>query len=220
MAPIGGWGYASRGILSELKFPMWLPGALNWMIDTRDPHHNKWPDWIHDDFLAYLAKDPDKYGSDFPVKWAKDSTIRGILIDCLPVCFQFPLRKYMGWRWENEDEIIGEGHKSTGLEAALFSSVTGVETSEEEYYRAGERINTLTRAILLRNHDRTAKMEWDEIIRVLYDQVDPEKFEVTVANWYEALGWNRETGYPTREHLRDVGLEDLIPELEKIGKIG
>ncbi|MGB5156274.1 aldehyde ferredoxin oxidoreductase N-terminal domain-containing protein [Desulfobacterium sp. N47] len=220
VAGIGGWGYTSRGILADHAFgPIAaLPGALCWMIDTRDPHHNKWPDWIHNDFISYIMKEPDKYGSPFVVKWAKDATMRGILIDCLPVCFQFPLRKYMGWLYEHEE--IGEGTKSTGLEARLFSAVTGIEMSEAEYYKAGERINTLTRAILCRDNERTAKMEWDEIEKVMYKRIDMEKFKVTVANWYEALGWNRETGYPTMEHLKDMGLEYLAPELEKIGKLG
>ncbi|MBU4037963.1 MAG: hypothetical protein KKA35_16205, partial [Proteobacteria bacterium] len=68
--------------------------------------------------------------------------------------------------------------------------------------------------------ERTAKMEWDEIEKVMYKRIDMEKFKITVGNWYEALGWNRETGYPTMEHLKDMQLEDLAPELEKIGKLG
>ncbi|MBU3948032.1 MAG: hypothetical protein KJ882_04960 [Proteobacteria bacterium] len=90
--------------------------------------------------------------------------MRGFLIDCLPVCFQFPLRKYMGWLWDHEE--IGEGTKSTGLEARLFSAVTGVEITESDYYKSGERINRLTRAILCRDNERTAKMEWDEIEKI------------------------------------------------------
>ncbi|MBA3035650.1 MAG: hypothetical protein FP814_04070, partial [Desulfobacterium sp.] len=219
VAGIGGWGYASRGILADFPLPVGaIPGALCWMIDTRDSHHNKWPDWIHNDFISFMMEEEDQYGCSFVVKWAKDATMRGILIDCLPVCFQFPLRKYMGWLWDHEE--IGEGTKSTGLETRLFSAVTGVKVTEAEYYKAGERINTLTRAILCRNHDRTAQMEWDEMVTVMYNRIDLDQFKGTVANWYETLGWNRETGYPTVGHLKDMGLEDLGPELEKIGKLG
>jgi len=213
----GGWGYGSRGIMYEMTFPFFMPGALNWMIDTRDPHHNKWPDWVNDKFVNYVLMDEDWYGSEFPVRWAKDSIVRGILVDCLPACFVFPYRKYMGLLWDKE---VGDGTRSTGLESRFYAAVTGTGTTEEEYYEMGERINALNRAILVRNHARTREMEVTEIVKMLHDRIDADLYDITVDNFYDAWGWDRKTGWPTRETLERFDLGDIADELEKIGKLG
>lgn len=221
IAQLGGWGYISRALLTEAPFPMTLPGILNWIIDSRDPHHNKWPDWAHTQFGGWMQRcmtgKEDPYTGTIPLKWAKDSTVRGTLIDCLPACFMFPLRKYMGWQHKGD---VGEGTWSTAVESRLFSDVTGVKTTEEEFYQAGERVNTLARAIQIRNHGRTADMEFNELAPRLYDAVDTEKLKVTVHNFYEYLGWNRDTGYPTRSHLESLDMKDVADELAGIGKLG
>jgi len=216
IAPIGGWGYTSRSLVTEMPFPMNLPSLLNWLIDTRDPHHNKWPDWAHKKFAAWLQSE-DPYASEFPLEWAKKSTVRGTLIDCLPACFMFPLRKYMGWSFDFDD--VGEGSLTTAIESKLFSDITGVKLTEEEYFESGERINTLFRAIQIRNHDRDAQMEWDAVVPQYYDFIDQEKLKNTVGNWYEYLGWDRETGWPLREHYESLGLKDVADALEAEGKL-
>ncbi len=220
VAVLAGWGYTARSLGTEMPFPMNLPSMLNWMIDTRDPHHNKWPDWAHDDFQQFVGKSMmkqvDPYTATFPLKWAKLSTIRGTIIDCLPECFMFPLRNYMGWQF---DEKVGEGTWTTAVESRIFSAVTGINTSEDELFEAGERVNTLFRAIQIRDHNRTAQMEFDEIIPRTYGTYDAEKFKVTTGNFYEYMGWDRETGWPTREHYESLGLKDVADELEALGKL-
>lgn len=37
--------------------------------------------------------------------------------------------------------------------------------------------------------------------------------------YYELRGWDFETGYPTREALTEVGLDDIVDYLAKIGKL-
>jgi aldehyde:ferredoxin oxidoreductase len=37
--------------------------------------------------------------------------------------------------------------------------------------------------------------------------------------YYEARGYDWETGYPTRAALESVGLKDVADELQKIGKL-
>ena len=216
VAPLGGWGYPSRALLHEFAHPMYIPNVLNWMTDSRDPFHNKWPDWVHDKFINFMLADPDPYNSPVGPDWAKQSTIRGQLVDSLTCCFQMPLRKYMGWLYDYE---VGEGTKSTSFESRIYSEVTGIKTTEQEFWVMGERINTILRAILIRNHDRTAKMEWDELVPVLYDTTEPEKLAATVGNFYELMGWDRKTGWPTRAHLESLDMKDVADELQKLGKL-
>lgn len=216
IAALGGWGYVTRSLGTEMPFPMNLPSMLNWLIDTRDPHHSKWPDWAHKEFAAWIQSGKH-YDSDFPLEWAKQSTIRGTLLDCLPACFMFPLRKYMGWQFSVDD--VGEGTESTAVESRMFSDITGVELSEEEFYKSGERINALFRAIQIRNHNRNAQMEWDAVVPQYYDFVDQTKLKVTVGNFYEYLGWDRETGWPTRETYESLDLKEVADALEAEGKL-
>jgi len=159
----------------------------------------------------------DPYNSTFPLEWAKQSTVRGTLLDCLPACFQFPLRRFMGQIFPYSE--IGDGTATTSMESRLYSEVTGVEVTEKEYFESGERINTLFRAIQIKNHARTADMEFNEIAPKLAGTYDLDKFKVTVGNWYEYLGWERETGWPTRETYEKLGLKEVADELEKIGKL-
>jgi aldehyde:ferredoxin oxidoreductase len=221
IATLFAWGYTCRSLGFEMPFPMNMPSNLNWMIDTRDPHHNKWPDWAHQEFGAFvmksMMKQEDPYTSEFPLRWAKLSNIRGTIIDCLPVCFMFPLRKYMGWQFEGKE--VGEGTWTTAVESRIFSAVTGIQRSEEEFFQDGERVNTLFRAIQIRDHARTAQMEFNEIIESTHGTYNAEKFKVTTGNFYEYMGWDRETGWPTREHLESLDLKDVADELEALGKL-
>lgn len=217
LAPLGAWGYTSRSLVMEMPFPMGMPGLLNWLIETRDPHHSKWPDWAHQRFGEWMATEKDYYNSTFPLEWARQSTIRGTLLDSLTACFQFPLRKYMGMEFDYDE--VGDGSDTTSMESILFSQVTGVKVTEEEFFESGERINTLFRAIQIRNHERTADMEFNELMPRLYDAYDKDKFKVTTQNWYEYLGWDRETGWPTRETYEKFGLKDVADELAKIDKL-
>ena len=123
----------------------------------------------------------------------------------------------MGMEFDYDE--VGDGSETTSMEATLFSQVTGVNVTEDEFFEYGERINTLFRAIQIRNHSRTADMEFNELMPRLYDAYDKDKFKITTQNWYEYLGWDRETGWPTRETYEKYGLKDVADELAKIDKL-
>jgi len=38
--------------------------------------------------------------------------------------------------------------------------------------------------------------------------------------YYERHGWDRQTGFPTRESLTALGLASVADDLEQIGKLG
>ena len=50
-------------------------------------------------------------------------------------------------------------------------------------------------------------------------KLDREDWEKSLDMWYEAMGWNKETGIPTRETLEKFDLKDCADKLEELGLI-
>jgi aldehyde:ferredoxin oxidoreductase len=203
------WGYAShwsgRGIHSTLPYPDWLLRALTWMTATRDSnddtHHRDKAEWYEE-----FKQDP--YRGDRGPWMAIWDEHKAELKDALTLCdWAFPLPG------------------RTSVEAELFSAVTGMETSEGEMDKAAERLKNQCRAVLVRNHDRTREVEFNEILPYfkIPDKagipIDEEAFAIMVDNYYEQRGWDKETGWPTRNTLEDLDLKDVADELEGEGKL-
>jgi len=110
-------------------------------------------------------------------------------------------------------------------EAVMFEAATGVKTSHEEMYLAAERMKNMFRAILIRNHGRTREQEVNEVFPILtYPDADGkvadwDDFNHLVDTYYEKRGWDKKTGWPTRETYERLGLSDVADEMEKIGKL-
>jgi len=51
-------------------------------------------------------------------------------------------------------------------------------------------------------------------------QLDIEKYNQMLDEYYDLHGWNRQTSFPKRRTLTDLGLESVADDLEKIGKLG
>jgi len=47
----------------------------------------------------------------------------------------------------------------------------------------------------------------------------PDKYNRMLDEYYDLHGWDRETAYPRRQTLVDLGLESVADDLEKIGKL-
>jgi aldehyde:ferredoxin oxidoreductase len=132
------------------------------------------------------------------------------------------------------------------LESQIFNAITGKETSEEELCGTGERIFNLQRAVQLRHGwngrdgDRileyyfTHPLEQGEIffnpdaimpgtdgkiISRLGAVLDRSEFEKMKDDYYTLRGWDKKTGFPTGAKLRELGLNDIIDDLEKRGLI-
>jgi aldehyde:ferredoxin oxidoreductase len=96
----------------------------------------------------------------------------------------------------------------------VLKAATGVDRSEEDLQRIGERIYTLTRLF----NTREGFTRQDDTLpwRFLYEPVPdgpykgalipPEHFTVMLEHYYRAKGWNVETGAPTAATLERVGL--------------
>ena len=126
------------------------------------------------------------------------------------------------------------------LESKLFSAVTGKEVDEEELYAIGERIWNLQRAILIREGDKGRESDiipefWytipvesevynpeclvpgkdGEIVSKIGTVVDREKFEKLKDEYYRLRGWDVATGLQTRAKLEQIGLQDIVADLER-----
>jgi aldehyde:ferredoxin oxidoreductase len=203
------WGYAGhwsgRGLHSTLPFPDWLLRALTWMTSTRDSndstHHKDLPEWREE-----FKEDP--YRGDIGPWMAIWDEHKSELKNSLTLCdWAFPLPG------------------RTSVEAELFSAVTGINTTEEDLDKAGERLKNQIRALTMRNHDRTREQEFNEIMPFfsIPDHsgipIDKEEFAIMVDNYYEQRGWDKATGWPTITKLEELDLKDVADELAGLGKL-
>jgi aldehyde:ferredoxin oxidoreductase len=103
--------------------------------------------------------------------------------------------------------------------AVLISAATGTDYTTEELLSTGGRIVHLERAywnrlLVGRLEDRSPK-------RFTQDPMPdgPNKGTVfpeaeLIPRYYQVRGWDKETGFPLSEILKDYGLEDIATELE------
>lgn len=142
---------------------------------------------------------------------------------------------------------VASGTGDPTLEARLFSAVTGKDMDEAEYLRIGNRCFNQNRAIYLREGKRGRQddlLEERFHIRPLQKapsfivnfnpeclvpgpdgtlvsrkgaKVDREMFKRIMDDYYFERGWDVETGLFKEDGLDNLGLADMIPELEKNG---
>jgi len=238
----GHWGPGGRAY-----WPWWLPPVLQWCMDTRDPASDTTHSWtshvqwylpkigpyrgpfslekvravskkvygdpnVCDPFIEY---DPPEARA-IPAIWHTD---RGMVVDSLILCdYEHPRVFSM---------LSEDGSADTAIMAKLFSACTGIDMSEHEMQKAGERIFNLLRAIDIRNYGRCRKVD-EEPIDVGFHYpgkddgvvLDKQKFLRLMDKYYELRGWNKENGWPTREKLEELDLKEVADELEKIGRLG
>ena len=112
--------------------------------------------------------------------------------------------------------------------AELYSAATGLETSIEDLKKMAMRQLNLEKAFNLRftdfdrKDDLPAPRDMNEPIPsgdYAGWKMDEKKYNETLDEYYDLHGWDRETSYPTRKALVDLGLEDVANDLEKIGKL-
>jgi len=130
------------------------------------------------------------------------------------------------------------------LESKILSAVTGKEIDKEEFYRIGEKIFNLQRAILVRQ--RHKGKESDEILDFYYtmplpaipagirfnpeclvpgkggliiskkgEVIDRKRFEKMKDEYYQLRGWDVASGLQTKAKLKELGLQDIMGELEQ-----
>lgn len=105
--------------------------------------------------------------------------------------------------------------------AELIAQATGWEFGVDEFRTGGERIYNLVRAFCVRegmNRDKDVLPK-----RLLADPlpggpaegmvIEHDTLEMMKDAYYECRGWDRATGVPSPERLRELALDDLIGDL-------
>jgi len=105
--------------------------------------------------------------------------------------------------------------------AELLSSITGIKFAAADLRKAGERIITLERAFnakcgLSRKDDTFPDRFFQERIPSSPLKVlNREAFEKMKNEYFKVRGWDISTGNPKREKLKELGLGEVIKDLEK-----
>jgi aldehyde:ferredoxin oxidoreductase len=160
----------------------------------------------------------------YKAKMAKWSLLRKELHDCLSLC------NWMGpWVASPLKERDYRGDDS--IESLLYSLATGDTTSRQELDRVAERIFLLHRALTIRDmgtnemrtkHDTIPHWVFaDPKDRAAFSKgtirMDKKDVNLAMDMYYEEMGWDKQTGSPTRETYQRLGLETVADELTKRG---
>ena len=99
----------------------------------------------------------------------------------------------------------------------LFNAAAGLDWTMADMRRAGERIWNLKRAVnnrlgLTRANDKLPKLLLEPLPDGPIAGHVPD-FDRLLREYYEARGWDKDTGKPTREKLLKLGLDFVVDEL-------
>ncbi len=102
---------------------------------------------------------------------------------------------------------------------ALFNALTGYNLTSTELWNRGRQIINLEKTFnivhgdISRKDDRLPDRIYDEPLTIgpnIGAYVDREKFEDMLTEYYTTLGWEPESGIPTKETLQELKQDDLL----------
>lgn len=134
---------------------------------------------------------------------------RSALSDCLNAC---------------KNTVVNMEVLPFSLAAELLTALTGIYFTEDMVQKACERVVNIERAYISREGIR--RKDDTLPIRFLNEPLPGEcgpsagsvvELEPMLDEYYEAHGWNMNTGIPTREKLNELGLYDVISDLAQRG---
>lgn len=106
--------------------------------------------------------------------------------------------------------------------AQAYTAATGFPLTEDELYLAGERAYNLAKAF---NSRLGLRREHDMLCDRWMKEPTPhgpgkgmkaeDYFDQVLDEYYEYHGWDKRTGLQQRQKLEELGLEDIIPILER-----
>ncbi|MFO7697929.1 MAG: aldehyde ferredoxin oxidoreductase N-terminal domain-containing protein [Anaerolineae bacterium] len=114
-------------------------------------------------------------------------------------------------------EPLGE-IEGPSVDHHLFRIGTGTDWDEAEFDRAAERIYTTERALCVRHFGRDRRMDETVLANYTYAEnwpnpmlgerhaLDLSQFEPVINEYYGHLGWDPQTGWPTRERMQTLGI--------------
>jgi hypothetical protein len=148
---------------------------------------------------------------------------RSVLKDCVPTDDNvFPLI----YTTSTDDRLVRIGDiEGISVDYHLFSLGTGTGLSEAEFERAAERVYTQERALCVRHWARDRQMDESVLPSFEYEEnwpnpflgrrqgLDREQFRAVLDDYYSLLGWDLETGWPTRQRLAELGLHGVYDDM-------
>jgi aldehyde:ferredoxin oxidoreductase len=110
--------------------------------------------------------------------------------------------------------------------ATLVNAASGLALSADDVMKVGERVNNLARMFNVREgfgraDDTVPKRLMEEPVKAggsAGERIAKEDLDRMLDEYYEARGWDKATGRPTREKLLELGLEEAARDLEKLAK--
>jgi len=140
---------------------------------------------------------------------------RSCIKDSLLLCdWVFP-RTFASFGSQEELDKATDLVGDIDAESKLFIPATGIEMSSKDLEKAGERIYNLERALHIRNYNRNRKVdETIEWVCELPEKTDGTKLDKDIFNklidtYYKFRGWNKTNAWPTKDKLKELGLEDV-----------
>ena len=149
---------------------------------------------------------------------------RSMLKDSLPGCDRVFPRLFSSLTEDGLARV--DGIEGPDLDARLFSLATGIDVDTPELERLAERALTLERAQQIRDLRRTREMD-NQVLDFFCDteeeranpvlgekrRAEPEPLYSLADEFYRLHGWDPQSGVPTPEHLRSLGLEHVVEAL-------
>ena len=144
---------------------------------------------------------------------------RSVMKDTVPTDDQvFPLI----YSVTTEDRFFRVGDiEGPSMDYHLFRLGTGTDWSEAEFDRAADRIYTLERALCVCHWARDRQIDETALPSFEYEEnwvnplvgekqaLDREQFRPVMDDYYRHLGWDPQTGWPTRERLAELGIGEV-----------
>lgn len=200
------WGqcvhWQGRGFQGSIEKPTWLGMCLVNMVSSRDAQT---VEHFHCGYEHHEAALKDPYHCQAIIDAVIHTQNAGEVKDSVMSC-----------EWQSPDP------RWPTMESEMFQCATGYKMSAEDLDFAATRSKLLYRAILIRNHGRCRKQEMEQIWRVMTipdpwnETGDWKQWNEMVDMYYEARGWDLETGWPYRETYEKYGLGFVADEMEKL----
>ena len=112
--------------------------------------------------------------------------------------------------------------------ARMVSAATGIDFSAEELMLIGRRVHNVEKAIntlhagFTRHHDLPPRILMEQPIRsgeMEGELLDKKRWEGMLDEYYFMHGWDRETGWQTKETLQELDLDEVAQRLEEVGRL-
>jgi aldehyde:ferredoxin oxidoreductase len=111
-------------------------------------------------------------------------------------------------------------------QAALFTAGSGIETSAKDLFSYARKVRTMERAYEVGEGMTSEK---DVLPERFLDHpigqgpwkgatLDSEAFHEMKRQYYLLRGWDPQTGIPTQETLKSMGLDEVASDLQAMGK--